>query len=289
MKNPARVISIIGVVLAIGAGLFLWWSPQGQSLFGLRERLSQLSIPGELFTPLEERAFFPGPLRKEGGADSVLLTRIGVIRETNAQRAQNSLPALKENTQLNKVAATKLADMFAKQYFEHISPSGVGPSDLAEKIGYQYIVVGENLALGNFANDRELVQAWMDSRGHRENILNKRFTEIGVAVGKGQFEGKSVWLAVQSFGSPLSSCPVIDASLQQQITANQALLKTMEQQLAVLRKDIEQEHNKEEYNRKVEEYNARVSQFNVLVEQTKIQVATYNAQVNAFNECVNAE
>src|SRR6185369_15716694 len=120
----------------------------------------------------------------------------------------SGLPALKENALLDKAAKKKLDDMFAQQYFEHINPQGKGPSDLAKSVGYDYIAIGENLALGNFKNDAELVQAWMDSPGHRANILNKQYTEIGVAVGQGTYEGKKTWLAVQEFGRPTSSCPV---------------------------------------------------------------------------------
>jgi len=117
----------------------------------------------------------------------------------------------------------QLDDIFEKQYFAHISPEGLGPSDLAEKSGYEYIMIAENLALGNFKDDNTLVNAWMDSPGHRANILNNRYTEIGVAVGKGFFSESNennkeeiateVWIAVQEFGLPLSSCPKPEESL----------------------------------------------------------------------------
>ncbi len=289
MKQIGKKISVVLLLLLLALGLLLWKGPKAYSLFGLRAKLASFTVPDSLLAPIGERGLFPGPLRKEGGADSVLLTRSGVIVETNLQRTNNALPILKENAQLNKVAATKLADMFKNQYFEHVSPSGIGPSDLANRIGYKYVIVGENLALGNFANDKDLVQAWMDSPGHRENILHPRFTEIGVAVGKGQFEGRQVWLAVQSFGAPLSSCPAPSETLQQQIAADQSLLRAGEQELAAMREDLDNEQNKQEYNRKVSLYNQKVTEFNALVEKTKVEVATYNAQVNSFNKCVNGE
>ena len=68
--------------------------------------------------------------------------------------------------------------------------------------------------MGNFKNDQDLVSAWLNSPGHRANILNTRFTEIGTAVLKGFYEGREVWMAVQEFGLPLSSCPNPDSKVK---------------------------------------------------------------------------
>ena len=82
--------------------------------------------------------------------------------DTNAERkAVASLPALKENAELDKSAAAKVADLFAKQYFEHESPDGKGPSDLALAAGYKYAIIGENLAEGNFESDQAVMDAWL--------------------------------------------------------------------------------------------------------------------------------
>ena len=169
----------------------------------------------------------PGPLRATTitppSSSSVPsdLTVAGVILYTNSERAQNGgLPALTENSFLDRDAQMKVADMFSKQYFEHVSPTGVGPGDLAKAVGYQYVLVGENLALGDFGSDQGVLTAWMNSPGHRANILNTHYTEIGVAVGKGMYEGRMTWLAVQSFGMPLSACPEISVAVKNQIDAN---------------------------------------------------------------------
>ena len=63
------------------------------------------------------------------------------------------MSALKENEKLDQAALAKANDMFLKQYFEHVSPTGVGPGDLAQNYGYDYIIVGENLILGNFSSE----------------------------------------------------------------------------------------------------------------------------------------
>lgn len=234
----------------------------------------------------------PGPLRttQSGGAvsSSQPLTKEGVLVYTNIARAQNgSLPALTYNETLERSAQLKLNDMFSKQYFEHVSPTGVGPADLAKTVGYAYVVVGENLALGNFENNAKLVDAWMASPGHRANILNVRYQEIGIAVGKGMYEGRETWLAVQSFGKPLSSCPSINTATKTTIDHNNEQIASLKAELDVKKALLESTppHNPS-YNVIVAEYNALVPVYNALVESTRILIAQYNAEVQAFNACI---
>lgn len=230
----------------------------------------------------------PPPLRVEQGRVGEFLTVAGIIQWTNAHRQQNGLPPLLFNAELGAAAAIKTADMFARQYFEHVSPSGEGPGDLAEQVGYEYGAIGENLALGNFENDQDVVQAWMNSAGHRANILHERYKEIGVAVQKGAFEGKEAWIAVQEFGLSLSACPNIDEILKAQFDANQEELSRLEQEITLKREELERTPRRRvgQYNEKVQEYNALVSQYNALLEETKTLANAYNTQVQAFNACI---
>lgn len=269
--------------------------------------------------PLARDVITPPPLRGPERELSGTLTIDGVLTETNRHRAADSGDALALNATLNIAAKNKLDDMFTKQYFEHVSPNGTGPSDVVDAAGYEYIRVGENLALGNFASDAELVLAWMDSPGHRANILSKRFTEIGIAVGKGQFEGKQTWLAVQTFAAPASTCPSPDAALKQSLEEKDGALKKQQEILNSLAEEIHnliregneeidrgneiyQETGDEEQARphweKGEELHARAKETQALHEKeldeahalaTAIQEdsATYNKQVNAFNACVS--
>lgn len=234
----------------------------------------------------------PGPLKvihnAISGESRSQLTQTGVISQTNNERIAQGFPPLLGNLKLGVSAAAKVNDMFAQQYFEHDSPSGVGVDDLAQNAGYAYIVVGENLALGNFKDDQALVTAWMNSPGHRANILNPRFTEIGVAAKKGMFDGREVWLAVQEFGKPLSSCPSVDPSLKQFIEDNKIKTESLQTSLADLRQEIESMQPKygDEYNKKVDQYNALIPSYNQLVEAARTLVDTYNTQVRLFNECI---
>ena len=155
--------------------------------------------------------------------------------------------------------------------------------------GYQFIAVGENLALGNYENDQALVQAWMDSPGHRANILNNRFREIGVAVAQGTFEGRQTWLAVQAFALPLSACPQADDTLKAQINLLElqvAELKVRADAILTEFEQLKQKRDREQYNQKVEEYNTIANQINSLIAQLKGSVAQYNEQVRSFNSCI---
>lgn len=235
----------------------------------------------------------PGPLRAATSSvpvsgSSLDLSLSGVIQYTNIARAQNGgLPALAENQTLDLDAQMKLNDMFAKQYFEHVSPTGVGPADLAKAVGYSYVLVGENLALGDFGGDQGVVTAWMNSPGHRANILNAHYQEIGVAVGRGMYEGHDTWLAVQSFGMPISACPAINTNLRETIDANNTTIAGLRAQLDAKKAQIDATPTSDStYNTYVNEYNAIVPQYNGLIETNKANVATYNAGVESFNACI---
>jgi uncharacterized protein YkwD len=229
----------------------------------------------------------PEPLRAEKESEKAFLTKEGVIEWTNVQREKYGLPPLKESAELDASAAIKIEDMFQKQYFAHVSPAGEGVGELAEYAGYEFIAVGENLALGNFENDETLVQAWMDSPGHRENILSKKYQEIGVAVLKCNFEDKITWLAVQHFGLPASACPQPEESLKTKIESNQSQIEELKTTLEEMKKEIEVMKPKrgEAYNQKVEQYNTLVSQYNNLINETEQLINQYNSQVQLFNDC----
>lgn len=216
-----------------------------------------------------------------------ILTASGAFAWTNTNRKNNGLPALVLDAKLTAAANTKLADMFDKQYFAHVSPTGITPSQVVKSSGYMYITTGENLAWGNFDNDEDLLTAWMNSPGHRANILHTSYTEIGIAVGKGMYEGREVWMAVQEFGLPASVCPEPSQILKNQIIEKQSAL-TQSHDLLMQEKNMLENGNPStdaEYNKKVDAYNEHVAQYNAEVEQTKKLVADYNAQVNAHTAC----
>ena len=284
-------VLILSLVVILSFSFLLFRDRLWPSLTDLRN--FNFSDLDQILEKVEKQIISPPPLEGSREANNTLLTVAGVIEQTNYWRDQNSLPKLKNNSQLSAAAEAKLNDMFKRQYFEHISPSGQGPADWVEAVGYSYITVGENLALGNYQNDQKLVQAWLDSPGHRENILNRDFTEIGVAVGLGEFEGLKVWLAVQVFAKPTSACPAIDQQLKTEIASAEIQLNLWTEELAKLEAKLKTEKPKgragqeeiDQYNSLVNEYNNLANQYNLLVQETKQKVDRYNQQVIAFNAC----
>lgn len=122
-----------------------------------------------------------------------------LIEETNENRTNNKENILKENALLSQAARMKAEDMAQKGYFSHISPEGIDPWFWIKQVGYSYEYAGENLAM-DFSDSQDVIDAWMESPLHRENILGENFTEIGIGVAKGVYEGKETIFIVQLFG-----------------------------------------------------------------------------------------
>lgn len=123
----------------------------------------------------------------------VPITPTALLNDTNSQRHQHNEPGLSYNTSLAKAAYLKAQDMFAHQYWAHVSPDGVTPWHWFSKAGYDYAYAGENLAK-NFPSADATVAAWMASPKHRENILSQNYTDVGFAVMDGRLNGKNTTL-----------------------------------------------------------------------------------------------
>lgn len=125
-----------------------------------------------------------------------------LVDETNNNRAHAALSPLTSNELLAQAAHLKAKDMASKGYFAHTSPEGVTPWYWISQSGYEFVAAGENLAV-NFFDSKDVAQAWMNSPSHRANILNAKFTEIGIATAQGMYKGKEAVFVVQFFGRPL--------------------------------------------------------------------------------------
>ena len=122
-----------------------------------------------------------------------------VIELTNEERSKHGLSTLRLNSQLARAAEAKAQDMFLDNYWAHVAPDGTEPWDFIDETGYAYLSAGENLAK-DFDHSSSVVKAWMKSPSHRENILNSKFEDIGVAVVDGELSGFETTLVVQMFG-----------------------------------------------------------------------------------------
>lgn len=118
----------------------------------------------------------------------------------NQKRKEQGLAELLLNSQLSMAAASKAQDMFTNNYWAHNSPQGKVPWDFINVTGYKYTVAGENLAK-NFTNSSGVVEAWMNSLSHRENIFKPSYKDVGFAVINGILNGEETTLVVQMFGA----------------------------------------------------------------------------------------
>jgi hypothetical protein len=140
--------------------------------------------------------FYPGVL---GTSSAITIEEL--IRISNVQRTKNGLLPLVFNPALAAAASAKGQDMFANNYWAHVSPTGVDPWAWLKNSGYDYLYAGENLAK-DFVESSAVVNAWMASPSHRDNILNPKFKDIGIAVLDGNLNGYNTTLVVQMLATP---------------------------------------------------------------------------------------
>lgn len=313
-NNKIKFLSIGTLILIIGAFvvLYLYKDNKVEVLTNEFKQIGDISLPSPLRGPISD-------------VSSTGLNSEEIIALTNVERVNDGQSALVENKFLDEAASNKADDMFNNQYFEHVSP--IDNKDVTYFVleeNYQYAYVGENLALGNFKNDQEMVQAWMDSEGHRENILNRDYTEIGVAVKKGLFEGRETWIGVQIFAKSAPNCMMPDQSLSQSIEEFELQYKIVyeyEKDIDVLRQEsqslITEGNNmvlqgnkiyeetgdtslaqtywtqgKDKYDlgvRKNDEANQlveKINNLNIEYESIQLKIKEYNKQIDQYNECI---
>ncbi len=123
--------------------------------------------------------------------DSTLEQEKRVVELVNQQREQAGLRAYRHNTKLSEVAREKSEDMRDNNYFSHQSPTYGSPFEMMDQFNIRYQAAGENIAQGQRSAEA-VVNAWMDSPGHRRNILSNNFTEIGVGYAENE-QGQPFW------------------------------------------------------------------------------------------------
>jgi uncharacterized protein YkwD len=153
-----------------------------------------------------------------------------VVDLTNKERSNLNQVPLRRNTTLDAAATLKAKHMAKNEYFSHFSPDGVSPWYWFDQSGYVYAHAGENLAI-HFTDSTQVVDAWMDSPTHRENIVNTSYTEIGVGTAKGKYEGYDTVYVVQLFGSPGVAQVVVEPEIPNPVVTEPV-------ELALLSEDI---------------------------------------------------
>jgi hypothetical protein len=129
-----------------------------------------------------------------------------LVMQTNDFRKGNSGDSLIVSELLTKAAQMKAEDMAEKGYFSHVGPLGEEPWSWFDKVNYKYSFAGENLAV-DYTESSDITKGWINSATHKANLLNKNFTEIGIGIAEGKFQGHKTIYVVQFFAKPF--VPVI--------------------------------------------------------------------------------
>lgn len=149
----------------------------------------------------------------------------------NKDRIENNIPTLVINPTLVQVAQMKANDMAQYSYFAHTSPAGVTPWAWFKKAGYSFSYAGENLAI-DFNESVDVNNAWLASPTHRANIMNDKFTEIGMATADGIYQGHKTTYIVQMFGRPKVIKPAVVAPIETNSIAKVDVTKNIVNQSA---------------------------------------------------------
>lgn len=232
-----------------------------------------------------------------------VLTKEAIITLTNNARVVNGLPPLRANLLLNTIAEARATDMLEKQYFAHVSPTGQQASDIAQSVGYQFKIIAENIGSGDFYTNKKIVDGWMQSPGHKRNILSPEVEEIGAAVLKGRMNGMETYISVQIFGlqSPLVSqrtCVAPSKSLLNDIELKKAEIDSLNDQLHIIKQELDAENESiatdqrytygdsrkiHNLNVKISAYNEKSHWYNRLVADKQGKAAVLESMVNKYN------
>ncbi|HYC61121.1 MAG TPA: CAP domain-containing protein [Thermoanaerobaculia bacterium] len=147
-------------------------------------------------------------------ADDNEITAENVLRLMNEYRAADGLAPLADDERLHLAAADRMQHMEDESYWSHRSPDGMAPFEWLHRRAYEFRAAGENLAYG-FETARLLVESWMESRGHRANILSPLYEECGIAIIDGSTTGPATGKSiVVMFGSRKPGQPQVARASQ---------------------------------------------------------------------------
>lgn len=209
---------------------------------------------------------------EEEALNRLKITPANIVWYSNYYRSKQGLAPLIQRKALNNSAQAKNISMAQHQYFDHTQPGTTISFDtFIDEQKYEFLKIGENLAMGDFSTSKEVVDAWMKSPDHKRNIMDTVYTEIGVNVKTGVYQGREVVFITQHFGKPRKSCPTIDSSLK-------TVVADLSKQVTLIGNQISAGTG--DYNTLAATYNDTVARMNALAEK-------YNNQIRAFNACAN--
>jgi uncharacterized protein YkwD len=210
------------------------------------------------------------------------LSKEAIIGLTNNARVSQGLVVLNENRLLDSIAEARARDMLEKQYFAHVSPTGEQASDIAQRIGYPYKIIAENIASGLFFTNQKLVDGWLQSPGHRKNILSSDVREMGASIIEGRLNGEDTWVSVQIFG--LQSPPVTERAcaapspeLLKEMEIKKGEIASLNERVARLKQDLDDESDSIELERRVAGNDQK------RIYDLNVRVRTYNEKSEWYN------
>ncbi len=140
-------------------------------------------------------------VRQSGHSFLAAVIQSEILSLTNDERARQNVGSLSQDSLLDRSAQAKAEDMAAKGYFSHESPDGTTPWAWIDETGYEYQYAGENLAV-RFVDSKDVVTAWMASPTHKANLLKASYSEIGIGIAQGMYQGQPATFVVQHFAKP---------------------------------------------------------------------------------------
>ncbi len=183
---PFQRLTTLAVVLALATPVSLFSETRSHQRTDMRALAADLERAlGRAHVEVNGRPVRQAEARPTSARPtSVSSSQEAVVNAMNRERAYYGLPALRINERLALAAGDRMDDMFAKHYFNHVSPDGIVPWSWVQKRGYDYRQIGENLAVG-YPSANAVVSGWMHSPGHRANVLGRGYDEVGVAIAAG--------------------------------------------------------------------------------------------------------
>jgi len=199
LKNSAKADNaVVGGILALGLlAVLAGGKKSGSSSGAAKAAPSQPAQTTPSTTQIQTSQPTTKPTTSTPSSNSgVTSAEQQALKLMNADRAASGLPALKLNNKLTGLARDYAQDMINRNFFSHYNPEGQSPFDRMQQYGINYHYAGENLAINSSVESAE--KAFMNSPGHRANILNENYSEIGIGV---KYDGSQVYV-VQEFIKP---------------------------------------------------------------------------------------
>lgn len=201
MKRLLIITALIFSLLTVGVSAQTYKCKPGDTLSGIAAKynttISRLKAANpQIKNPSQLK---PGQKLEIPDQGTISDYEKEVARLVNVERSKRGLQTLTLNAQISKVARIKSQDMVNKRYFSHTSPTYGSPFKMMESFGIRFSTAGENIAYGQ-KTPAEVMRGWMNSPGHRANILSKTYTNIGVGMAKTS-TGVKYW--TQLFTKPL--------------------------------------------------------------------------------------